>query len=75
MGLLKAMPFAAVTFVIAGFTSMGCRAQRFIAELRVLIGAWQAFPKLAIIAGVGIMVGGLYAQDHGEFLPGQDCRS
>lgn len=61
MGLLKAMPFAAVTFVIAGFASMGMPGfSGFIAELQVLIGAWQAFPKLAIIAGVGIVIGVVY---------------
>lgn len=61
MGLLKAMPFAAVTFVIAGFASMGMPGfSGFIAELQVLIGAWQAFPKLAILAGVGIVVGVVY---------------
>lgn len=61
MGLARAMPFAAVTFVIAGFASMGMPGfSGFIAELQVLIGAWQAFPKLAIFAGVGIVVGVVY---------------
>ena len=61
MGLARAMPFAAVTFVIAGFASMGMPGfSGFIAELQVLIGAWQAFPKLALIAGVGIVIGVVY---------------
>ena len=61
MGLLKAMPFAAVTFVIAGFASMGMPGfSGFVAEFQVLIGAWQAFPKLAVLAGVGIVVGVVY---------------
>ncbi|MEQ2007958.1 MAG: NADH-quinone oxidoreductase subunit M [Limisphaerales bacterium] len=61
MGLARAMPFAAVTFVIAGFASMGMPGfSGFIAELQVLIGAWQAFPKLAILAGVGIVIGVVY---------------
>jgi NADH-quinone oxidoreductase subunit M len=28
----------------------------FVAELQVLIGAWQAFPTLAVVAGFGILV-------------------
>ena len=61
MGLLKAIPFAAVTFVIAGFASMGMPGfSGFVAEFQVLIGAWQAFPKLAVLAGVGIVVGVVY---------------
>ena len=61
MGLLKAMPFAAATFVIAGFASMGMPGfSGFVAEFQVLIGAWQAFPKLAVLAGVGIVVGVVY---------------
>ncbi len=61
MGLARKMPFAAVTFVIAGFASMGMPGfSGFIAELQVLIGAWQAFPKLALLAGVGIVIGVVY---------------
>jgi NADH-quinone oxidoreductase subunit M len=57
----RAMPFAAVTFVIAGFASMGLPGfSGFVAELKVLIGAWQTFPKLAVIAGVGIVLGVAY---------------
>ena len=32
----------------------------FVAELQVLIGAWQAFSSFAVIAGVGILVGVVY---------------
>ncbi len=32
----------------------------FVAELQVLIGAWTAFPVLAVLAGVGILVGIAY---------------
>jgi NADH-quinone oxidoreductase subunit M len=61
MRLSKAMPFAAVTFVIAGFASMGLPGfSGFIAELQVLIGAWKAYPTLAIITGVGILIGVAY---------------
>jgi len=61
MKLVKAMPFAAVTFVIAGAASMGLPGfSGFVAELQVLIGAWKAFPTLAVITGVGILVGVAY---------------
>lgn len=57
----KAMPFAAGLFVIAGMASMGLPGfSGFIAEVQVLIGAWQAFPWFAVIAGVGIVVGVAY---------------
>ena len=61
MNLMKAMPFAAVTFVIAGAASMGLPGfSGFVAELQVLIGAWQSFPTLAVITGVGIVIGVAY---------------
>ncbi len=61
MNLGKAMPFAAVTFVIAGAASMGLPGfSGFVAELQVLIGAWQTYPTFAVLAGVGIVVGVAY---------------
>jgi NADH-quinone oxidoreductase subunit M len=58
MGLARAMPFAAVTFVIAALASMGLPGfSGFVAELQVLIGAWRALPTLAIVSGVGIIIG------------------
>src|SRR4029077_2307287 len=61
MNLSKLLPFAAVTFTIASVVSMGLPGfSGFIAELQVLIGAWQAFPTLAVLAGVGILVGVAY---------------
>ncbi|MSU35031.1 MAG: NADH-quinone oxidoreductase subunit M [Pedosphaera sp.] len=57
----RALPFAAVTFVLAGLASMGLPGfSGFVAELSVLIGAWQRFPRLAVIAGAGIVVGVAY---------------
>jgi NADH-quinone oxidoreductase subunit M len=59
--LSRALPFAAVTFVVAGVASMGMPGfSGFIAELQVLIGAWKAFPTYAVVAGVGILVGVAY---------------
>ena len=61
MNLSKAIPFAAVTFVIASVASMGLPGfSGFIAELQVLIGAWQTFPGFAIFAGLGILIGVAY---------------
>jgi NADH-quinone oxidoreductase subunit M len=61
MNLSKALPFAAFTFVVGGLASMGLPGfSGFVAELQVLMGAWQAFPLLAVLAGVGIIVGVAY---------------
>src|SRR5438105_2308162 len=58
MNLGKALPFAAFTFVIGGLASMGLPGfSGFVAELQVLIGAWRAFPPLAILTGLGILIG------------------
>src|SRR5437867_9485855 len=61
MGLSKAIPFAAATFVIASVASMGLPGfSGFVAELQVLIGAWHTFPTMAVLAGAGILVGVAY---------------
>jgi NADH-quinone oxidoreductase subunit M len=57
----RAAPFTAMTFVIAALASMGLPGfSGFVAELKVLIGAWQRFPVLAVISGVGIVIGVAY---------------
>src|SRR5436190_339885 len=59
--LAKKLPFAAVTFAIACFASMGLPGfSGFVAELQVVIGAWQSFSKFAIVAAVGIVIGVVY---------------
>jgi NADH-quinone oxidoreductase subunit M len=61
MQLAKAMPFAAVTFVIASVASMGLPGfSGFVAEFQVLIGAWHAFPTAVVFTGIGILVGVAY---------------
>ena len=62
MGLSKLLPFAAVTFVIASTSpSMGLPGfSGFAAEFRAIIGAWKAFPTLAVLTGVGILIGVAY---------------
>ncbi|MCS1407513.1 MAG: NADH-quinone oxidoreductase subunit M [Verrucomicrobia subdivision 3 bacterium] len=59
--LAKRLPFAAGTFVVAGFAGMGMPGfSGFVAELQVLIGAWNSFPTFAVLAGVGIIIGVSY---------------
>lgn len=61
MGLSRALPFAGVTFVLAGIASMGLPGfSGFVAELQVLMGAWKAFPVAAVVTGIGIVVGVAY---------------
>jgi NADH-quinone oxidoreductase subunit M len=61
MQLGRRLPFAAVTFVIAGMASMGLPGfSGFVAELQVLMGAWSVFPKLTLLSGVGILIGVAY---------------
>jgi NADH-quinone oxidoreductase subunit M len=61
MNLNQALPFAAVTFVIAGMAAMGLPGfSGFVAELMILIGVWRTYPLLAIGVGVGIVVGVVY---------------
>src|ERR1700722_7645278 len=58
MHLSRRLPFAAWAFVFAGIASMGLPGfSGFVAELQVLVGAWQANPWWTIAAGVGIIVG------------------
>ena len=58
MGLGLKLPFAALTFLLAALASMGFPGfSGFIAEVSILIGVWQRFPVLAILAGLGILVG------------------
>ena len=61
MHLSKVIPFAAVTFVIAGMASIGLPGfSGFVAELQVLIGTWHSFPAFVLIAGAGIVIGIAY---------------
>lgn len=59
--LNRALPWASVIFVLAGLASMGMPGfSGFVAELQVLLGAWRAFPGLALLAGAGVLVGVAY---------------
>jgi NADH-quinone oxidoreductase subunit M len=61
MSLARALPFAAVTFVLAGVASMGMPGfSGFVAELQVLLGAWETFPVYTMLAALGILIGVAY---------------
>ena len=61
MHLSRRLPFAAWAFVFAGIASMGLPGfSGFVAELQVLVGAWQANPCWTIVSGLGIIVGVAY---------------
>ena len=79
MQLGRLLPFAAVTFVLAGVASMGLPGfSGFVAELQVLMGAWTVFPKMTLLAGVGIVMGVAYilrAWQKAFFGEGEDRRA
>ncbi len=55
--LHKLLPFAAITFVLAGLASMGMPGfSGFPAELTILIGAWKTSPVWAAFAAIGVLV-------------------
>jgi NADH-quinone oxidoreductase subunit M len=57
MPLHRLMPFAALTFVLAGMASMGMPGfSGFPAELTILIGTWKASHVWSIFAAVGVIV-------------------
>src|SRR4051812_9493429 len=61
MNLARALPFAAVTFVIAAVASMGLPGfSGFVAEVQILIGTWKVFPIFAVLVALGILVGVAY---------------
>ncbi|MDW8343929.1 MAG: NADH-quinone oxidoreductase subunit M [Verrucomicrobiae bacterium] len=56
-GLRKTIPFAALTFVVAGAASMGMPGfSGFVAEIQVLIGAFRMSPWLAVGAALSIPI-------------------
>jgi NADH-quinone oxidoreductase subunit M len=57
MPLHRVMPFAALTFVLAGLASMGMPGfSGFPAELTILIGTWKTNPLWALCAATGVLV-------------------
>jgi NADH-quinone oxidoreductase subunit M len=61
MDLNHAIPFATVTFVLAGMASMGLPGfSGFVAELMILVGTWRSYPTLTMFVGLGIVAGVAY---------------
>lgn len=57
LSLARSLPFAAATFILASMASMGLPGfSGFVAELQVLVGAWQSFPAAAAAAGIGVIL-------------------
>jgi NADH-quinone oxidoreductase subunit M len=60
-GLSKAMPVYATIFMIMTMSSIGLPGLNgFIGELAILMGAFQAFPWIAVAATTGIVLGAAY---------------
>ncbi len=61
MNLNKAIPFATVTFIVAGMASMGLPGfSGFVAELMILTGTWRAYPAFTVCVGIGLVAGIAY---------------
>jgi NADH-quinone oxidoreductase subunit M len=57
LGLSRALPFAAFSFVIASAASMGIPGfSGFAAEITILIGTWKAYPVAVWITGAGMVL-------------------
>jgi NADH-quinone oxidoreductase subunit M len=57
MPLHKLMPFAALTFVLAGMASMGMPGfSGFPAELTILIGTWKTSPLWSLFGAAGVLI-------------------
>lgn len=60
-GLVRKMPFVAVSFIIGGMASMGMPGlSGFVAEFQVLTGTWQTYPVIAALSLIGIVVTAAY---------------
>src|SRR5919202_3360356 len=60
-GLAHIFPFAALLFLIGGFSSMGMPGfAGFIAEFNIFLGVWQRFPIVAVLAAISIPITAAY---------------
>jgi NADH-quinone oxidoreductase subunit M len=57
LGLSRALPFAAFSFVIASAASMGIPGfSGFAAEITILLGTWKAYPLAVLVTGAGMIL-------------------
>ena len=60
-GLQKCMPFVATCFMMAALASAGVPGfANFVAEILVLLGAWDRYPGLTVFAILGLVVSAIY---------------
>ena len=60
-GLLKAMPFIGTCFVMVALASAGVPGfANFVAEIMVLLGAWDQYRLYTIFAVLGIVISAIY---------------
>lgn len=60
-GLIKAMPFIATCFVMAGLASAGVPGfANFAGEIMVLLGSWEAYRWQTVGAVLGIVITAIY---------------
>jgi NADH-quinone oxidoreductase subunit M len=60
-GLRQVLPFAALLFTLGGLSSMGIPGfAGFWAEFGVLLGTWERFPALAMVAAISVPLTGGY---------------
>jgi NADH-quinone oxidoreductase subunit M len=60
-GLGKVTPAIAVFFTLGGLASLGLPGlSGFVAEFMVFVGAWRAFPVIAVLAAAGIVFTAAY---------------
>ncbi|MDH5505716.1 MAG: NADH-quinone oxidoreductase subunit M [Anaerolineae bacterium] len=60
-GVAKFMPFVTGAFIIGGLVSMGMPGfSGFIAEFPIFMGVWQAYPWIAIVAVISIVITASY---------------
>lgn len=60
-GLRRVLPVTAIAFIAGGFTSMGMPGfSGFPAELQILTDTWRAYPPIAMLAVLGIVVTAAY---------------
>ena len=60
-GMMKALPFAGVGFIIGGLVSMGMPGfSGFVAEFPIFMGVWKTQWLVAVIAAISIIITAAY---------------
>ncbi|MBI3943659.1 MAG: NADH-quinone oxidoreductase subunit M [Chloroflexi bacterium] len=60
-GLIQKTPWMGIAFIIGALASMGLPGlSGFIAEFQIFVGTWRAYPILAAISALGIIITAAY---------------